>query len=226
VARIERSGPSAPDPLTGPNQGLGWRHHPKARTGPFGRREKGIGVDQRYVGAGSARLVERASAKGAHRSSRGCRAALALSTLALATLALAARADAFVYWTSGGVEAGFPGGVGRANLDGTQLLELFETASSDPTGLAVDGAPDFAPAGHIYWVNQPNPRTGTAASIGRANLDGTGVDQSFIPNPGSRAGWRSMPLHVAPIQRPVDVTSIGRPGPRSRAPTSTAPAST
>ena len=37
----------------------------------------------------------------------------------------------------------------------------------DPRGVAVD-------AGHVYWANFG------LNTIGRANLDGTGIDQSFI----------------------------------------------
>ena len=42
--------------------------------------------------------------------------------------------------------------------------------------MAVDGA-------HVYWAN-----TAAASTIGRANLDGTGVDQSFITGANSPGG--------------------------------------
>jgi hypothetical protein len=71
------------------------------------------------------------------------------------------------------------GTIGRANLDGTgadpnfitgldtnKVLDPF-TVFSTPAGVAVDAA-------HIYWTSYA---TGT---IGRANLDGTGVHQKFI----------------------------------------------
>ena len=41
----------------------------------------------------------------------------------------------------------------------------FISTPGGPRGLAVDGR-------HIYWT--------TNSTIGRANLDGTGVNQSFI----------------------------------------------
>jgi virginiamycin B lyase len=50
-------------------------------------------------------------------------------------------------------------------------------SASIPRGVAVD-------AGHVYWVN-----AGTN-TIGRANLDGTGANQSFI-------GGASFPFGVA-----------------------------
>src|SRR5262249_4411359 len=40
------------------------------------------------------------------------------------------------------------------------------------TGIAVDGT-------HIYWANN------SAFTIGRANLDGTGVNQNFITDAGA-----------------------------------------
>ncbi len=43
----------------------------------------------------------------------------------------------------------------------------FITGGSNPGWVAVDGQ-------HIYWTNP------SGSSIGRANLDGTSVDQSFI----------------------------------------------
>jgi hypothetical protein len=47
----------------------------------------------------------------------------------------------------------------------------FITATGAPTGIAVD-------AGHIYWANTADGVD--ADTIGRANLDGSGLDQSFI----------------------------------------------
>ena len=50
----------------------------------------------------------------------------------------------------------------------------FLTGIGTPVAVAVDDA-------HIYW---PNGETAAhVGSIGRANLDGTGVDQSFLPDP-------------------------------------------
>jgi virginiamycin B lyase len=75
------------------------------------------------------------------------------------------------------------GAIGRANLDGTGVDENFITGLSFPgRALAVDGA-------HVYWTgysHDPVQSFGGPASlsrIGRANLDGTGVDESFITGP-------------------------------------------
>jgi hypothetical protein len=83
--------------------------------------------------------------------------------------------SAHVYW------ADFGGGtIGRANLDGTGVDHSFISGFA-PTGVAVDSA-------HIYWARPPEgtgfPCAGTyPAKIGRANLDGTGADPTFIAGP-------------------------------------------
>ena len=63
--------------------------------------------------------------------------------------------------------------IGRANIDGTAPEPAFLSLGRVvPAGLAVDAA-------HLYWItagpNEEAPRT-----IARANLDGSGVDQTFI----------------------------------------------
>ncbi len=85
----------------------------------------------------------------------------ALLVLAV-TLALAPRAEAFVYWA--GLST-----VGRADLDGSNVDPSFMTpVSAGCEGVAIDG-------GHIYWA-----RWGAPGYIGRANLAGTGVNNTFI----------------------------------------------
>ena len=74
----------------------------------------------------------------------------------------------------------FPGGgsIGRASLDGTGVNHTFITPSPDTLGaapapvclVAVEGA-------HIYWTNLNN---GNHRTIGRANLDGSAIDTTFI----------------------------------------------
>src|SRR5215218_9058354 len=127
-----------------------------------------------------------------------------VSLAAVLTLAFAARADAFIWWAN---KAPNPGTIGRANDDGTGVDQSFITGVSAPAGVASDGTYVYwansgtntigrafvngaevnqrfitgalAPQGvavdgtHIYWANADG-------TIGRANLDGTGVDQSFI----------------------------------------------
>jgi hypothetical protein len=105
-----------------------------------------------------------------------------------------------IYWDNGAT-----GTIGRANLDGTGAVQDFivtgsagpgPTGGSGPAatnvthamcGLLVDGA-------HIYWGagTVPNmsptdptpPAPGPDGAIGRANLDGTGVDNNFITRVG------------------------------------------
>jgi len=78
------------------------------------------------------------------------------------------------------------GSIGRANLDGTGVDHNFITGPAN-VGIA-DIAVD---ANHIYWaessVSYPPGTTPPSGSIGRANLDGTGVDDAFIPFPSGFA---------------------------------------
>jgi hypothetical protein len=84
---------------------------------------------------------------------------------------------AHVYWTYFDTDA-----IGRANLDGTGANPSFIAAPTSPgSQVAVDGA-------HVYWVSkysdaaQGPPFLGSpgTGAIGRANLNGTGVDPNFI----------------------------------------------
>ena len=68
---------------------------------------------------------------------------------------------AHIYWADGGDTA-----VGRANIDGSGVVDPFIQVTDTVNGVAVDGD-------HVYWAN-------FGGSIGRANLDGTGVQQAFI----------------------------------------------
>ena len=85
-----------------------------------------------------------------------------------------------VYWTRVvGNTRPFGGAIGRANLDGSGVDQNFITGASEPSGITVDAA-------HLYWANsfdcdfQNDPVTMcTGGTIGRANLDGSGVDQKF-----------------------------------------------
>jgi virginiamycin B lyase len=112
---------------------------------------------------------------------------LAVLAALVSGLALTARAEAFVYWTNaetppctrpdtGGLCG--PAAIARANLDGTGVADRFidvgPSQSIGPTGVAVD-------AEHIYWGASCHPWAPCATgAIGRANLDGTNVDQDFI----------------------------------------------
>ena len=106
----------------------------------------------------------------------------ALLALLVLSLALAPRAEAFIYWTNGD-------SVGRANLDGTGLNSHFIAVSTDgayPRDLTLDEK-------NVYWAaacfSEPPTVLCTNGAIGRADLDGTGVDEKLIGgiNPGSVA---------------------------------------
>ena len=137
--------------------------------------------------------------------------------------------SAHVYWTNSATNA-----IGRANLDGTAPDQTFITGGANPQGVAVDSAhvywangdsgtigraniggsgadQSFIAAGnplgvavdsaHIWWANGA-----TFSAIGQANLDGTSVNQRFIPTATS-------PTAVA-----VDALTLGGPGPGSGPP--------
>jgi hypothetical protein len=100
-------------------------------------------------------------------------------------------AGGYVYWTSWSCKIvpgrgcwwapSSPTAIGRANVDGTGVDDRFITGlaiprspafqTADPCGIAVAGE-------YIYWMYGAESRK--PAPIGRANLDGTGVDKRFI----------------------------------------------
>ena len=88
-------------------------------------------------------------------------------------LALAPRADAYVYWT----DARPTDTIGRANLDGTGVdAGSSRRRRSSRAAIAVNNT-----HGYIYWVSaNPCCTSDPGGTIGRANLDGTGVDPDFI----------------------------------------------
>jgi uncharacterized protein YjbI with pentapeptide repeats len=95
-----------------------------------------------------------------------------------------------IYWTentSAGPPSPASGLIGRANLDGTGVNPNFVPVAGFPRGIAVDSA-------HIYWANyytcdfRTNPFSNcTGGTIGRADLDGSAVDQAYV-TAGSDAG--------------------------------------
>jgi virginiamycin B lyase len=70
-----------------------------------------------------------------------------------------------------------PGTIGHADIgssgNASNVNHGFITGANIPVGVATDSA-------HVYWANQ--------GTIGRANRDGTGVDQSFVPLAGIPQG--------------------------------------
>jgi hypothetical protein len=83
-----------------------------------------------------------------------------------------------IYWgnaTGGCTESGScPGSIAVANLNGSDIRENLIHADT-PYGLAIDGH-------YIYWSNFGSN------TIGRANLDGSDVDQDFIAGASSPDG--------------------------------------
>ena len=87
-----------------------------------------------------------------------------------ACAAFAGQAGAYVYWTNAGVGNASDGTtLGRSNLDASGVAHGFLAGLKTPAWMAID-------AGHIYWANL------ATNSIGRANLNGSGVNPKFIPN--------------------------------------------
>jgi hypothetical protein len=78
--------------------------------------------------------------------------------------------------------------IARANLDGSGIDRNFLLADPNPsTSLAGGGL--AVSAGHIYWAID-FPISSDDPVIARANLDGSGADESFINlRYGSYAGW-------------------------------------
>jgi len=107
-----------------------------------------------------------------------------------------------IYWANQGVNSSGTT-IGRANLDGTTgVNQSFITGASSPGGIAVD-------ATSVYWSNA-SPLAGPAtnafggSTIGRATLDGAGVNQSFITGANSPLGiyTDAAPLVYAPAPVP------------------------
>ena len=147
----------------------------------------------------------------------GIMAAVALAAALVATMSLAPRAEAFIYWSADSENIGradldgtvtdpvflrnednggasdlavngdyiywigpfFGEAIGRASLDRNDInyeFISFPAPSPGVENVTVAG-------GHIYWTSQ------LTESIGRANLDGTGVDHNFMPlDPGNPDG--------------------------------------
>ncbi len=110
-----------------------------------------------------------------------------------------------VYWTNQtGTQAPFAGTIGRANIDGTGATLNFITGVDHPSGVTVDDS-------FVYWAsgfscnNQTDPPSNCGGgTIGRANLDGSGVNQSFVtanqlagPGCGTSPETRCGPTSVA-----------------------------
>ncbi len=129
------------------------------------------------------------------------------SFVADGTRAFLATVDsAHIYWTSA---AGTT--IGRANLDGTGADASFISGADGPAGVAVDSA-------HIYWANcggiadQGCSGNTVGTTIGRANLDGTGVNEDFITGASAPCGIAVDSGHIywANLGPGATGTTIGR----------------
>ena len=89
-----------------------------------------------------------------------------------------------IYWSSTGSSTG----IARATLDGNpaSVDRDFIALPTPPCGIAVDRT-------HLYWGNA------SLNTIGRARLDGTGVNQSFV---GGALGPCGVAADVLPLPRP------------------------
>lgn len=108
-------------------------------------------------------------------------AAVAVAALALSAVTFAGRANAFVYWTSPGLSNNASGLLGRANLDGTNANDTFESSVNYPQAVAVDPAD-----GYMYWTT--NLLGGTIARASSMAPTRTRSSSRMSPVP---QGWRS-----------------------------------
>lgn len=86
------------------------------------------------------------------------------------------------------------GGIGRANLNGSEPEPGFVSGIGGVEAIAVDGA-------HLYWTDRPE---GMAfASVGRANLDGSGVVRNWIGADQFYLGGIAVDGRPSPIPLPL-----------------------
>ena len=118
--------------------------------------------------------------------------------------------SAHIYWANTSSTKG--GGIGRANLDGSGVNQFFISVNPDISNVVGVAAPPSSwaiptvrPSNtfgvavdsfYIYWTQVTNKGV---ATIGRANLDGSGVNPSFIAVTGT------YPIGVALDQSSVDL---------------------
>lgn len=110
---------------------------------------------------------------------RRSRSAAVAASLLLVCGVCAAPAGASIYWAQGGSF------ISRASADGSGALSLI-TDAQIPRGVALD-------ATYIYWVNAGS------LTIGRAKLDGSAVNEQFIPTSSSSFGPFGIAVDAAHI---------------------------
>jgi streptogramin lyase len=99
---------------------------------------------------------------------------------------------AHIYWAHHNEEG--QESIGRANLDGSGKDPNFILGVSFPSGVAVN-------ATHVFWTEAIASScditlTNCIGFVGRANLDGTGVDYDFIRTQGSTHGVAVNSTHI------------------------------
>ena len=100
-------------------------------------------------------------------------------------------AGGHIYWASGGA-------IARANVDGTgvdrQFIPGLAIPRTSPTSLG-GGPCGIAVAGkYVYWMNAAESRK--PVTIGRANLDGTGVNKRLITGVTNGCGIAVVGGHI------------------------------
>lgn len=86
--------------------------------------------------------------------------------------------------------------IGRVTRDGLLRQSAFITGPDHVVGIAVD-------AGHIYWMNVPEGMN--YSSIGRANIDGSDANRSWIPT--QRFNATSVAVDGRPSPPPLPLPS-------------------
>lgn len=112
----------------------------------------------------------------------------------IAALTLCAPAGAEIYWANEGT-----GTIGRASLAGTPLPPI--TGAIAPRGVALDGS-------HVYWAHDGGGMA--TGNIGRANLDGTTPDQTFLTTSDPPQGLAIDPSRIFWTQTVSGVGKVAR----------------
>jgi RTX calcium-binding nonapeptide repeat (4 copies) len=91
----------------------------------------------------------------------------------------------FIYWNiTPQSDRGVPGSIGRAfSLHGDDPSENFVSPLQETFGIAIDDT-------YIYFTDQvPQQGGGTVSTIGRAKLDGTGIDERWLVADAGEGWW-------------------------------------
>jgi hypothetical protein len=99
---------------------------------------------------------------------------------------LAVNAD-YIYW-------GEYGRIGRTSLDGIVSEPNFITGVGGVSAIALDGS-------HLYWTDQPEGMS--YASVGRANLNGSGVTRGWIASERFYLGGVAVDSRLSPPPLPL-----------------------